>query len=308
MKASTRNFILLLILASLWGPSFLFIKVAVREISPIHLATLRIAVAAIAINIFLKISGKPFKKDLKFWRDVTISGVFSLSLPFMLISWGEVYIDSALASILNGLTPLFTIIMANFLISDDKMTRPKLIGTIIGFAGLFVLVSPHLSSEMKASSMGIAAVVLAACSYGVGMVYARLKLKGTPPLHAPASQLLTASIYMIPIALFTDGVPAFADISFNAIGSVLILALFGTALAYIIFFKILEKASASYLSYVTYLIPIYGVMLGVAFLNESISTETVIGAGIILTGLMIANKTIKITFKKPSFNSSSSES
>ncbi|MBL3655278.1 DMT family transporter [Fulvivirga sediminis] len=305
MKASSKNLILLFVLASLWGPSFLFIKIAVKEMSPVHVATFRIFIAAIALNLFLQIAGTPFKKSLKFWRDITISGIFSLSLPFMLISWAETHIDSALASILNGLTPLFTIIMANFLIADDKMTKHKVIGTLLGFVGLLTLISPHFSSHMSSSFLGIIAVVLAAVSYGIGMVYSRMKLRNVPPLHAPAAQLLVASAYMLPLCISTVGLPHFRELSGSSISSILALALLGTAVAYVIFFKIIESASASYLSYVTYLIPIYGIALGVIFLKESISSESIIGALIILIGLMIANKTIKIPFKKKQLNNSS---
>lgn len=289
-----RNILLLLLLASMWGPSFLFIKVAVAEIPPITLAASRIVLAAVTLYIFLLISGSRFKKSASFWKHVAITGFFAQSLPFILISWGEIYIDSALASILNGLTPLFTVILANFMIADEKMNVQKVTGTILGFIGLIVLLSPNFTSDIKASFWGIFAITLAAASYGMGMVYTRIYLKGTPPMHAPASQLLIASVYMIPFSLWMDGPLDFSAISFNALGSVLILAVFGTAIAYVVYFRIIENTSASFLSMVTYLLPIFGVVLGVTFLDESISIETIIGAICILIGLMIANNVLKL--------------
>lgn len=284
----------MLLLASLWGPSFLFIKVAVAEVPPVTLAALRIVLAAVTLYIFLLIRGSRFKKSAAFWKHVAITGFFAQSLPFILISWGEIYIDSALASILNGLTPLFTVILANFMIADEKMNLQKITGTVLGFVGLIVLLSPNFTSDIKVSSWGILAITLAAASYGMGMVYTRIYLKGTPPMHAPASQLLIASIYMIPFALWMDGPLNISALSFNALGSVLILAIFGTAIAYVVYFRIIENTTASFLSMVTYLLPIFGVVLGVTFLDESISVETIIGAICILVGLMIANNVLKL--------------
>ncbi|ELR68885.1 Permease of the drug/metabolite transporter (DMT) superfamily [Fulvivirga imtechensis AK7] len=289
-----KNLLLLLLLASLWGPSFLFIKIAVGEISPVTVAALRIVIAAATLYLFIFISGSKQKKNLAFWKHVAITGFFAQSLPFILISWGEMYIDSGLASILNGLTPLFTVILANFMISDEKMNIQKITGTVLGFIGLIVLVSPGFNSEVKASVWGIAAITLAAASYGMGMVYTRLHLKGTTPMHAPAAQVLVAAIYMIPLSLLIDGPAQLTTASFNAWGSVLILGIFGTAMAYVVYFRIIENTSASFLSTVTYLIPVFGVVLGVIFLDETISLETLIGAVCILSGLMVANNVLKI--------------
>ncbi|MBL6448130.1 EamA family transporter [Fulvivirga sp. 29W222] len=289
-----KNILLLLVLASMWGPSFLFIKVAVAEIPPITLAATRIVLAAVTLYIVLLISGSRYKKSASFWKHVAITGFFAQSLPFVLISWGEIYIDSALASILNGLTPLFTVILANFLIADEKMNVQKITGTILGFIGLIVLLSPNFTSDIKASLWGILAMTLAAASYGTGMVYTRIHLKGTPPMHAPAAQLLIASIYMVPFSLWMDGPLDLAALSFNALGAVMILAVFGTATAYVVYFLIIENTSASFLSMVTYLLPVFGVALGVTFLNESISVETILGAICILAGLMVANNVLKV--------------
>ena len=298
-----KNVLLLLLLASLWGPSFLFIKIALTELGPITLAALRIGLAAVVLYLFLWISGSKFKKSAAFWKHVAITGFFAQSLPFALISWGEIYIDSALASILNGLTPLFTVILANFMIADERMNVQKITGTLLGFAGLLILLSPNFSGEMKASTMGILAVTLAAASYGVGMVYTRIHLKGTPPMHAPASQLLIASLYMIPFSLWIDGPLPLGEISLSALGAVCVLAIFGTAIAYVVYFKIIENTSASFLSMVTYILPVFGVVLGVVFLDETISIETAIGAMCILLGLLVANNVLKVNLFKTSKNS-----
>lgn len=288
-----KNFLLLLFLASLWGPSFLFIKIAVVEIPPITLAAWRIFVAAIVINIYLYARGGAFIKDIQFWKHVTIAGFFAHALPFVLINWGEQFIDSALASILNGLTPIFTIVMANFVIQDDRMDLGKVIGAIFGFIGLVILVLPSLVSGFQANTMGIFAVGIAAASYGVALVYARLNLKGTKPVYAPASQLLVTSIYLLPFSLAVDGPVKVMDLSWAALGSVLVLAILGTALAFVIYYKLLDSSSASYLSLVTYLIPLYGMVLGVTLLDETLTMSTILGAVLILLGIGVVNSKLE---------------
>jgi len=289
-----KNLLLLLLLATLWGPSFLFIKIAVVEISPITLAAFRIGLAAVVLHIWLLFKGYEFNQSWTFWRHVTVAGFFAHAFPFALVNWGEQYIDSSIASILNGLTPLATVVIANFAIADERMTVERIIGTTLGFIGLLVLVSPELISGVDASVLGIVAVAVAAMSYGVGLVYSRLYLINEKPLYAPSSQLLISALYLIPFALFVEGPVAWNTLSWEAIGSLVILSTLGTALAFVIYYKILTSASASYLSLVTYLMPIYGVALGIIFLDEVLAVEAIIGAVLIILGIMIANKTIRL--------------
>ncbi|MEO9965889.1 MAG: DMT family transporter [Reichenbachiella sp.] len=289
-----KNLLLLLLLATLWGPSFLFIKIAVIEISPITLAALRIGLAALVLHAYLFMKGYEFNRSWKFWQHVTVAGFFAHALPFALINWGEQYIDSSIASILNGLTPLCTVLIANFAIADERMTPEKIIGTVLGFIGLFVLVSPNLVSGVSASIWGILAVAVAALSYGVALVYSRIHLMKEKPLYAPSSQLLVSSIYLIPFALAVEGPVLWGTLSWDAIWSLVILGVFGTALAFVIYYRILATATASYLSLVTYLMPIYGVALGILFLDEVLAVEAIVGACLIVLGIMIANKTISI--------------
>lgn len=302
----TKSLILLLILASLWGPSFLFIKIAVAEVPPITLAALRIGIAALLLFAFLYMRGGRLPKSTAFWTRVTIAGFFAHALPFVLINWGETYIASGLASILNGLTPLFTIVIAHFMLDDDKMNFRKVVGSIIGFGGLIVLIAPSLSMSMEATVLGILAVSIGAISYGFAMAYSRKYLTKAKPLHAPTAQLLVATLYLVPLSFIVDGgaeLNIFA-LSSPVLWSILTLATFGTAVAFVIYYKIIEVASASYLSLVTYLMPVYGVILGIIFLNESLSWFAYAGAGLIIFGVMIANKTIPFEYKRTKINTS----
>lgn len=283
----------LAILAILWGPSFLFIKIAVEEIEPLTLATARIGIAAVIINTYLVLSGKKYKISNAKLKHLAIVGFFSQALPFTLINWGEQYIGSGLAAILNGLTPISAILIAHFATGDDRMTMEKVVGGLLGLIGLGILVFPDMQLGMVGSVAGIAAVVIAAISYGIGAVYARVHLKGLCVKNATGMQLWLATIYLLPIALYVDG-PILNQLSWQAITAVLALSTVGTALAFVLFYQLIEKAGPSFASFVTYLVPLFAVILGILFLQEAISQEVFWGATLIMSGAMIMNKSIPL--------------
>ena len=289
-----RNVHLLILLASLWGPSFLFIKIAVVEIPPIMLAAFRIGIAAVILNIFLILKNERLPTDIGFWRKTFIAGLFAQGIPFVLINWGEQYVDSSLASILNGLVPLFTIIFAHFIVADEKLNIQKIIGVSLGFLGLIVLVAPGLQYGVEGSTLGILSITLAAISYGIGLSFIRKYFTNTPSFKAPAAQLLSVTIYLVPLALIVHPNFSLTAVSVSAWGSVLVLAFFGTAIAFIVYFKLIERSSAGYASLVTYLMPIYGVLLGIVFLGEEVSVWMILGASLILLGIKATKKRVKV--------------
>ncbi|MEO9484421.1 MAG: DMT family transporter [Ekhidna sp.] len=290
-----KNIHLLLLLASLWGPSFLFIKIAVREIPPVMLAALRIGIAAIILNLLLLVMKQRLPKDYSFWKRTFIAGLFAQAIPFVLINWGEQFVNSSLASILNGLMPLFTIIFAHFMIHNERLSGQKIAGVLIGFSGLIILVWPSLIKGVEGSTFGILSITGAAVSYGIGLSYIRKYFANTPSFKAPAAQLLSVTIYLAPLAFAMHPEFKFSAVCFSAFGSLLILAIFGTAAAFIVYFKLIERSSAGYASLVTYLMPIYGVVLGVLFLDEHISAWMILGASLILLGISVTKKTAKAT-------------
>ena len=280
---------MLMALATLWGPSFMLIKIAVAEIPPLLLAGMRVSVAAVTLLAIVWSKKEQLSGDRKFWVNVGIAGLFAHAIPFTLFNWGEMYIDSALASILNGLTPLFTIVLAHFLTADEKITYQKAIGTVTGFVGLIVLISPNIAGDSSAALYGILAVSLAALSYAIAIIFSKRYLLNSRPMHAPTAQLLITSLYLLPLGFVMDPPASFAVISWQAIGAVLVLGVLGTALAFILYYKILERAGASFLSFSVYIVPVYGVILGMVIMDEVLSTEAIIGAMVILSGLFIAN-------------------
>ena len=279
-----KNIHLLMLLAICWGPSFLFIKLALNELSPTLLSVFRVGIGALVLNLILLLSKNYLPRKLSFWRDSAIAAFFSVAFPFMLINWGQQFIDSSLGSLLNGITPFFTVIFSSFLLRGEKISSFKIRGIIIGFIGLVVLVSPNLSEGINASFWGIMAVVLASASYGVGWVWVKKRLTGIKSFKAPATQLLIATLYLIPISFFTESSVSVSSWSSLTLISILSLGVLGTAVAFILYFKLIAQAGASYASMVTYLVPVIGVLLGAIVLNEVITVWMLAGASLILYG------------------------
>jgi drug/metabolite transporter (DMT)-like permease len=286
---NAKNLFLLILLAALWGPSFLFIKVAVEEIPPLTLVLGRVAIGAFFLLVALRLARRSLPRDRTLWRQFAVLAVLHNALPWTLLSWGEQYIDSALASILNGTTPLFTIILAHYWVEGDRMTSSKVLGVLLGFAGLFLLILPSLEDGVQASTWGIIAVTAASALYGVAIIYSRNHLRGLPPLVAPASQLILATVYMFPLAMIIDQPWELPTPSATALAAMVALGILGTGLAFIVYYRLLETANPTYISMVTYVIPVFGVILGVLVLGEQLTWYALAGFALILLGVMVVN-------------------
>ena len=199
-----NNFLWILLLAAIWGPSFLFIKVAVHEVPPITLVLGRVALASLVLFVVLWFRGGRMPKDRQFWLRISFMGLFANAVPFVLFSWGEQFVDSAMASILNGTTPLFTVVLAHYFTVDDRMTPTKMVGTMLGFLGLVLLVVPSLVQGFELETFGLLALVLAAVCYGVTIVFSRKYLSNYPPLVAPTGQLGMAALFLLPLSLIFE--------------------------------------------------------------------------------------------------------
>jgi drug/metabolite transporter (DMT)-like permease len=219
---------------------------------------------------------------------------FQISFPFVVLSWAELYIDSALASILNALTPIFTVILAHLMTSDDKITSTKATGILLGLLGTVFLVAPALLAGAQATTLGLLAMIVVTASYGLALVLTRKYLTGMPSMVAPTGQMLLATLFLIPLVFLVDQPFSQPMPSFKAAGSVVALAVFGTTLAFIVYYRLIETADASYTSLVAYLIPIFGIILGVLVLDERLGWNDYAGFVLILSGVMIVNGLFKI--------------
>jgi drug/metabolite transporter (DMT)-like permease len=279
------------LLGALWGPSFLFIKVALEGgIPPLSIAALRVGIAAVFLWMFIGLRGIALPTSSKTYLHAAVIAIFSLALPFALINIAEQYIDSALAGIINGLTPIATTLLAHLLIHDEKLNRNRMIGITLGVIGFLLLLLPTLlTKEILADTLSIIGVGIAALSYAVGIIYGRIFLHTTRTLALPALQVSFAALYLIPVALFFEGMIPISNISQGAWISVILLAFLGTACAFIVYFHILQHYGAVALSTSVFLLPIFAIIFGVIFLGESLSWIIYAGTLLILSGMKLVH-------------------
>jgi drug/metabolite transporter (DMT)-like permease len=275
---------LLGLLSVIWGCSFFFIAVALRGFHPFTLVLIRVAVAAPVLLIVVRMSGVQFPTGLRVWIGYMILGALNNAIPFSLIAWGETRIESGSAAIFNATTPIFAGIIAHFFTTDEKLILRKLIGMLVGFLGVYLMMSPELAGGLSWRGFGQVAVLGAALMYAIAGIYAK-RFSADPPLVTAAGMLICSSIIIFPVALAID-YPWLARPPLGAVGAVVALAVVGTALAYVLFFRVLAAAGAVNVLLVTFLVPIGAVILGVVVLKEVIRWEELAGMGLIFLGLI----------------------
>lgn len=281
---SGGDWLLLAALSVLWGGSFFFAKVAVKELPPFSIVLGRVAIAALVLHLLVLASGQRMPRDLKLWRDFFVMGLLNNAIPFSLIFWGQKEIASGLASILNATTPLFTVLVAHGLTREERATPAKLLGVALGLLGVALMIGLDAASGLGAHLMSEVAVLGAALSYAFAGVFGR-RFKGRPPLIVAAGQLTGSSTLILPLALAIDRPWAMPLPSLATCGAILGLALLCTALAYVIFFRILARAGATNLLLVTFLIPVSALLLGLTFLGEQLDVHQLAGMALIGLGL-----------------------
>lgn len=282
-----REWLMLLSLSVLWGGSFFFIGVAVSELNPFTIVALRVGIAAIVLwGIAFSMKLLP-SINLKLLSAFLCMGILNNVIPFVFIVWGQTQIASGLASILNAATPIFTIVVAGLILPDERATPLKLLGVLIGFFGVVVIIGiPDEDSSYSAQL----AIVAAALSYAFAGVYGRrFKIMSVHPMIIAAGQVTASFIVILPITLFVDGIPNIESISIDIWGAIIGLAVFSTAVAYVLYFKILESSGATNLLLVTLLIPVSAILLGYFFLGETLATKHFIGMALIAIGLSVVD-------------------
>ncbi|MGB7288259.1 MAG: DMT family transporter [Salaquimonas sp.] len=277
---------MLLLLSLIWGGSFLFGRIAVQEIPPLTLVALRVSLAAIAIWVFIFAGRRSIAITKWFVLNILGMSVLNNIIPFSFILYGQQEIGSGLASIVNAMTPIWTVIIANFLTSDEKWSPRKAFGITAGFCGVAVLMGGDVWSGLQASALAQASVLIATISYGFAGVYGK-RFKGIDPIQVAAGQLTGSSFFMAIILLVSGDAASVQLPSTIAIWSVLGLAIPCTAFAYVLFFKILQSAGATNVSLVTFLVPVSAILLGIIFLNEALTPWHIGGLTLIATGLVI---------------------
>lgn len=280
--------LLLLALATVWGGSFFFAEIALREVPPLTIALHRVFWAVPALYLVVLWQGIEIPKSIKAWLCYLVMGALNNAIPFSLIFWGQTSIGSGLASILNGTTAVFGAVVAGFFLVDEPLTPRKIIGAIFGILGVAVIMGHDALTHFSLQNLGQLAIMGAALSYAFAGVWGKRFLSSYPPIMNAFGMLVGSTIIMIPVAIFMEGMPVMS-LSMGVWASLIGLAILSTAVAYLLYFKILVRAGSANLMLVTLLIPPIAVTLSVVFLGEKLGFAALIGFGIIALGLAITD-------------------
>lgn len=282
-----KHWILFLLVGAIWSSSFLWIKIAVQEIGPITLVAFRALFGLLFGVGVMALQGVRWPSSRKAWVPLLILGITNIAVPFFLISWGEQTIDSGVAAILDATVPLFTIAIAHLTLQDDRITFPKLLGLLIGFAGVVILMSKDLGGA-HSSVLGQVAVIVASAFYGGSAIIARKFTEDTPDILRSSVPLLSATVVMW-LATFTFENP----VQIPRLGitwiALLWLGIFGSGLAFLLIFHLIHEIGPTRTTMVSYLFPLGGVLLGVTFLDEELSWQVIAGGALIVASLAVAN-------------------
>ena len=279
-----REWAMLVTLSVLWGGSFFSAEIALESLPPLTIVTLRVGLAAITLWLVVLALKLPIPNSTPIWIAFLTMGLLNNVLPFSLIVWGQSQISSGLAAILNATAPLFGVIVAGILLRDESATPLKITGVVIGFAGVIVMMD--LSSIATSSLLAQLAILAAALSYACASVYGRrFKATGLNPILVAAGQVTGSTLLLLPIALWVDGNDHYANVPTQVWAAIISLAVFSTAAAYILYFKLLASAGATNILLVTLLVPVSAILLGWLFLEESLQTPHIIGMAMIALGL-----------------------
>lgn len=290
MQVHVKHYFMLIALGMVWGSSFPFLKIVIETYSPIVTIALRLTISAIAMTTFIYAIGLKIPRDLKVWRHYAVVAIVGNIVPFFLISWGEQYINAALASVLMGLIPLATLISAHFLTEDEKMSANKLVGILIGGGGVIVLIGADALEGVGSHIWAQIAVVIAAFCYGISSVYVRRsKITRHNPLTNAAGILICSSIISLPIALLAEN-PASWEFSSRSVSALFVLSLMCTCFAYYLLYNLLADVGATFTSFNNYLVPVFGMIISVILLGDTIKPTTYVALSLIFIGLLLSQK------------------
>lgn len=282
------------LLALIWGSSFLLIKFAIEGLSPTQVVLGRLVAGAVVLLVILAVRGQRLPTERAVWGHVALLAVVANIIPFFLFAWGEQRVTSGMAGILNGTTPLFTLGFAVAALPEERLSRPRFLGFLLGFVGVVVVVGPWNGGDGVNALSGQIACLFAAACYGIAFVYTRRYVsgRGYPPLVVSAAQLLTGAVLLGLVAPVVADQPM--ELTPLVVGSVLILGAVGTGLAYLLFYRLITDAGATTASMVTYVIPIVAVALGVAVQGDPLTWNLFVGAAIVIAGAAMAEGRLRM--------------
>ena len=279
----TKEWLMIVILSIIWGGSFFFVGVAVKEMPPLTIVWCRVGLAAIILLGFAVLTGRKIPSTLSFWGPIFIMGVLNNLIPFILIVWGQTHIESSLASILNATMPIFSVILAHLMTRDERLTVNRTVGILLGWIGVTVLIGVESLQGFGVHILGQLAILGAAVSYSFAAIFGR-RFQQIDPIAVATGMICASAIMMTPLALIIDK-PWTLDPGAGTWAALLGLAALSTSVAYILYFRILATAGATNISLVTFLIPVSAIFLGVVALGERPGWNAFAGMVLIFLGL-----------------------
>ncbi|MGI9475395.1 MAG: DMT family transporter [Hyphomicrobiaceae bacterium] len=277
---------LLILLSVLWGATYFFVAVAVDFYTPLVIVLARVGLAALALNVLLLAMRIPITRSVSVWGAFFVMGILNNLIPFTLMTWGQTHIAGGLTAILNASTPLFAVIVAHFFTEDEKLAVGRIAGLAIGFGGVVMLVGVSALQELGSEAIAQLAVVCGALSFALAGVFGRrFQRLGLNPIMTATGQLTASTVLFIPVTLLFGGPWVIAESSLGSIASLIGLAVLSTAIAYIVYFRLLASAGAVNMLLVTMLLPVTAILLGVTILDEVLAPRHIGGMGLIVLGL-----------------------
>lgn len=283
-----------LLLASIWGASFLFIKVALEGMTDLQVVLGRCLFGAVALAAIVVARRVPLPRSPTIWGHLLLLGLIANVVPFFCFAWAEDgRVSSGLAGIYNASTPLATLLIAISVLPEERATRPRLVGLVLGFLGVVVVIAPWRGLG-AASFGGQLACLLAAACYGVAITYTRRFLSGSghPPLALAAGQVACASVVMLALAPFVAADPV--SLPWRVVASIVALGALGTGVAYLLFYALIGEVGATRASTVTYVVPLVAVTLGIVVLGESVTWNDFVGAAVVVLGISVAEQRLRL--------------
>lgn len=281
-----RDFVLLTALAAIFGGSFIFTDLAVRELSPLSVVFARLALATLLLYPLMRWRGLRLPKDPKLWLFIICAAFFGNALPFSLISWGQVRVDAGLTAIFMAVMPLLTVILAHMVTDDEKMNRLKLIGVLLGLLGVIVLFGWDKLGTLGEDQLRQYAIIGGALCYAINAILTKY-LTSLPRLSMMTALTLTATLMLLPICFWFEA-PLAQSLSVRSAGSLIYLAIGPTALATLLILDIIDRQGASFLSQINFMVPLFGVAFGWIFLGESLPPVAWMALLIILLGIGVS--------------------
>ncbi|MCB2078637.1 MAG: DMT family transporter [Novosphingobium sp.] len=287
------DYALLVLLAAIWGSSFMFIKIAVVTIPPATITAMRMITATAVLLPVALAGGGALKPGWRLLGLLCLAGLFGNAMPFTLIAWGQQDIDTGLAAILMGTMPMFTLLLAHLFTHDEKLNGLKLLAVVLGFTGIVVLIGPQKLVQLGGQTISQLAVAGGALCYAVNAIVSK-RLLGEPRMAVAAAVMAASMLMMLPVAWANDFAgatgPVVSDASWFQIACVVLLGLLHTGIATLIMFRLISNAGATFFSQINFLVPVFGVLWGTALLGERPGANAFAALALILAGIAVARR------------------